>query len=183
MKKIFLIIALAALPFMSYSQSIFDKYESDENVTFVSLQPKMFQMLSKINVSTNDPDAQEVFDLVENITSFKVITTEKANITKDIDSWVSNHLQSSNFEELMRVRDGESNVKFYVKEGKDENHVRELLMFVTDLNYDNVEFNGKKPETVLLLLTGNIDLRKISKLTQNMDLPGGDQLGKAEGKQ
>ena len=179
MKRIVLIIALTVVPFLSQAQSIFDKYSENNEVTFVALQPKMFQMLSKINISTEDPDAAAVFELVNNITSFKVITTENAKITKDIDGWVSNHLKSSSFEELMRVRDGESNVKFYVKEGTDENHVKELLMFVTDLNYEELEFNGKKPETVLLSLTGNIDLRQISKLTSKMDLPGGDQLGKA----
>ncbi|QLE02262.1 DUF4252 domain-containing protein [Galbibacter sp. BG1] len=182
MKKIILILALAIAPLFSQAQSIFDKYAENNEVTFVALQPKMFQMLSKINIDTDDPDAEAVFELVNNITSFKVITTENPKITKDIDGWVSNHLKSSSFEELMRVRDGESNVKFYVKEGADENHVKELLMFVTDLNYDELKFNGKKPETVLLSLTGNIDLRQISKLTSKMDLPGGDQLGKAGNK-
>ena len=33
-------------------------------------------------------------------------------------------------EELMRVKDGDQTVNFYVREGKDENHVKELLMFV-----------------------------------------------------
>ncbi|MEL4307524.1 DUF4252 domain-containing protein [Joostella sp. CR20] len=182
MKKLILIIAFTIVPFLSPAQSIFDKYSESNDVTFVALQPKMFQMLSKINISSDDPDAAAVFDLVNNITSFKVITTENPKITKDIDSWVSNHLKSSSFEELMRVRDGGSNVKFYVKEGADENHVKELLMFVTDLNTDNIELGGKKPETVLLSLTGNIDLRQISKLTSKMDLPGGDQLGKAGNK-
>ncbi|MCF8715249.1 DUF4252 domain-containing protein [Joostella atrarenae] len=183
MKKIILIIALTVAPFISQAQSIFDKYSESNDVTFVALQPKMFQMLSKINISTDDPEADAIFELVNNVTSFKVITTESATVTKDIDGWVTNHLKKSSFEELMRVRDGESNVKFYVKEGKDENHVQELLMFVTDLNYEELEFNGKKPETVLLSLTGNIDLRQISKLTSKMDLPGGDQLGKAGSQQ
>ena len=41
--------------------------------------------------------------------------------------------------------------------------------------------NGKKREieTVLLSLTGDIDLKQISKLTNKMDLPGGKHLEKA----
>jgi hypothetical protein len=146
------------------------------------MQPKMFQMLAAISASTDDPEAQEFFALVNSITSFKVITTENTAIAKDIDQWVGSHLKNSSLEELMRVRDGNSNVKFYVKEGKDDDHVKELLMFVTGIQDANVQINGKKIETVLLSLTGDIDLRQVAKLTEKMDLPGGKQLGKASKK-
>ncbi|NHF59374.1 DUF4252 domain-containing protein [Flavobacteriaceae bacterium TP-CH-4] len=179
MKKIILVILLAVSPILSYGQDIFDKYEDNDKVTFVAMQPKMFQMLGKMSVSSDDPEAKEFFDLVNSITSFKVITTEDAAISKDVSSWVTTRLKSSSFEELMRVRDGDSNVKFYVKEGKDDDHVKELLMFVTGMKDQNIEVNGRKLETVLLSLTGDINLRNISKLTQKMDLPGGEQLGKA----
>lgn len=178
MKKLIVLIVLSVLPMLSFGQSIFDKYEGNENVTFVSMQPKMFQMLAAISASTDDPEAQEFFTLVNSITSFKVITTEDAGIAKDLSKWVGN----SKLEELMRVRDGDSNVKFYVKEGKDENHVKELLMYVTGIKDVNVEVNGHGIETVLLSLTGDIDLRQVAKLTDKMDLPGGKQLGKASKK-
>ena len=177
MKKIIFIAILALAPLVSGAQDIFDKYEDNDKVTFVAMQPKMFQMLGKMSVSSDDPEAKEFFELVNSITSFKVITTDDGAISKDVDSWVTTRLKSSTFEELMRVRDGDSNVKFYVKEGKDSDHVKELLMFVTGLK--DVDINGKKMETVLLSLTGDINLRSVSKLTEKMDLPGGDQLGKA----
>lgn len=180
MKKILVVIILAIAPYFVQAQDIFEKYEDDDKVTFVAMQPKMFQMLAKMSVNADEPEAREFFDLVNSITSFKVITTEDALITKDVDSWVSNRLSNSSFEELMRIRDGGSNVKFYVKEGKDSNHVKELLMFVTGMK--DVDINGKKMETVLLSLTGDINLKSVSKLTDKMDLPGGDQLGKASKK-
>ncbi|TRZ43649.1 DUF4252 domain-containing protein [Robertkochia solimangrovi] len=179
MKKIVLIIALAVMPVIGFGQSIFEKYESSDDVSYVTMQPKMFQLLAKMSVSTDDPEAQEFFKLVNSITSFKVLTTDKGNISSDINQWVTSHLKSSSLEELMRVKDGETNVKFYVKQGKDENHVKELLMFVTGIDQQDIDINGKKLETVLLSLTGDIDLRQISKLTESMNLPGGDQLGKA----
>lgn len=180
MKKILVVIILAIAPYFVQAQDIFEKYEDDDKVTFVAMQPKMFQMLAKMSVNADEPEAREFFDLVNSITSFKVITTEDALITKDVDSWVSNRLSNSSFEELMRIRDGGSNVKFYVKEGKDSDHVKELLMFVTGMK--DVDINGKKMETVLLSLTGDINLKSVSKLTDKMDLPGGDQLGKASKK-
>lgn len=183
MKKSISIFLLAMLPLLSFGQDIFEKYEDSEEVTFVAMQPKMFQMLGKMSVSSDDPEAQEFFNLVNSITSFKVITTESPKISKDIDGWVSTRLKSSSYEELMRVKDGGSNVKFYVKEGKDDDHVKELLMFVTGLQEAaNIEVDGRKFETVLLSLTGDINLQDIGKLTDKMDLPGGKQLKKAGSK-
>lgn len=182
MKKQIAIFLLALLPTFIYSQDIFDKYEDNDEVTFVAMQPKMFQMLGKMSVSSDDPEAKDFFELVNSISSFRVITTANASISGDIDSWVTKRLKGSTYEELMRVRDGESNVKFYVKEGKDDDHVKELLMFVTGMEDKNIEIEGRKMETVLLSLTGDIDLRKIGKLTDKMDLPGGKQLGKASDK-
>ncbi|NER11972.1 DUF4252 domain-containing protein [Leptobacterium flavescens] len=177
MKKVILIILIAVMPLVGFSQSIFDKYENHDEVAFVSISPKMFKLLSGISAESDDPEAQAFFDLVNSITSFKVITTEDGPIAKDIQGWVSSHLRSASLDELMRVREGDSNVRIYVQEGKDEHHVKELLMIVTGMKDVNV--NGKNFETVLLSLTGNIDLRKIGELTDKMDIPGGKQLKKA----
>ena len=182
MKKILILAVMIVAPFFVQAQDIFEKYEDNDKVTFVAMQPKMFQMLAKMSVNSDDPEAREFFDLVNSISSFKVITTEDVSITKDVDSWVTNRLKTSSFEELMRIRDGGSNVKFYVKEGKDSDHVKELLMFVTGMKDMDIDLNGRKIETVLLSLTGDINLKSVSKLTDKMDLPGGDQLGKASKK-
>ncbi len=182
MKKIIILSLLAFLPIVTFGQDIFDKYEDSDQVTFVAMQPKMFQMLGKMSVSSDDPEAADFFKLVNSITSFKVITTENSKISKDIDVWVTTRLKSSAYEELMRVKDGGSDVKFYVKEGKDADHVKELLMFVTGLQEANIDIDGRKIETVLLSLTGDINLQEIAKLTDKMDLPGGKQLKKAGNK-
>lgn len=182
MKKTIILSLLAFLPIVTFGQDIFDKYEDSDQVTFVAMQPKMFQMLGKMSVSSDDPEAADFFKLVNSITSFKVITTENSKISDDIDVWVTTRLKSSAYEELMRVKDGSSNVKFYVKEGKDDDHVKELLMFVTGLQEADIDIDGRKIETVLLSLTGDINLQEIAKLTDKMDLPGGKQLKKAGSK-
>jgi hypothetical protein len=47
---------------------------------------------------------------------------------------------------------------------------------------NSLNINGREIKAVLLLLEGDIDLNKISKLTDQMDLPGGNQLRKAQQK-
>ena len=184
-KKVVLIIAIAVLPIMSFGQSIFDKFEDMDGVTSVVVNQKMFKMLASIEVNLDDKEDQEYFDLIKKITSLKVLTTGDESISAEMKAKVNSYLKSSQLDELMRIKDGNQTIKFYVKEGKDENHVKELLMFVTGLKEltkgEDITINGKKREieTVLLSLTGDIDLKQISKLTSKMNLPGGKHLEKA----
>ncbi len=184
MKKSILIavIALLMLPLSGMAQNVFEKYSDNENVTYVSIKPKMFQMLAKMDINTDDPEAQEYINMVNSITSFKTMATDDKDISSDIVKWVKS--RSASLEELMVVKDNGVNMTFYIKEGKDEDHVSELLMFINGLEAvtknSNIEVNGKKRtvETVVISITGDIDLNQISKLANKMDLPGGDELEK-----
>jgi hypothetical protein len=163
---------------------MFDKYEDMEEVASIIVNSKMFQMLASMDVDLDDPEAQAYFDMVKKIDNFKVMTTADKGISSRMQADVNSYLKSSNLEELMRIKDGDQNVKFYVREGKDANHVKELLMFITGLKDvmkdSNVTINGEKREfeTVVLSLTGDIDLRQVSKITEKMDIKGGKHLKK-----
>ena len=169
MKKYILIAVMTVLPLAGFSQSLFDKFEDLDEVTSVVVNKSMFNLLAKIDVEVDDPEAQDFMGIASSLKSLKVFTTENKKIGDDMKASVDSYLSSSKMEELMRVKDKEANVKFYIKEGKDADHVSELLMFVTGMK--NVEADGRKFETVILSLTGDIDLNKISSLTKKMNLP------------
>jgi len=175
MKRYLLITMIACLHLAGFSQSLFDKFEDMDEVSSVVVNKSMFNLLAKMDVEVSDPEAKDFLDIVTKLKSLKVFTTENAKIASQMQTSVSSYLQSSNMEELMRVKDKEANVKFYIKQGRDEDHVSELLMLVTNL--DKVKVEGKNLETVLLSLTGDIDLNKIGSLTKKMNLP--EELNKA----
>ncbi|MCK0147001.1 DUF4252 domain-containing protein [Arenibacter sp. F26102] len=177
MKKNIIIVLLAVLPFVGFSQSMFDKFEDLDNVSAVVVNESMFKLLSKINVEVDDKEAQDFMDIAQNLKNLKVFITEDKKVSVDMQTTMEKYLKSSSLQELMRVKDKDANVKFYIKSGKDEDHVSELLMFVTGIKNGNLEINDRKFETVLLSLTGDIDLNKIGSLTQKMNLPS--ELSKA----
>jgi len=181
MKKSLTIFAFAILlmPLTAMAQKdIFAKYSDNNDVTYVSIKPKMFQMLAKMDIESDDKESQSYIDMVNSITSFKTIATDNKSIATDITKWVKT--RSNSLDELMEFKDNGMLVKFYVKE-IDDDHVSELLMFVNGLDAmmkdSKVTINGKKRsiETVVISLTGNIDINQISKLTKQMNLPGGDK--------
>lgn len=175
MKKYILILLVAVTPIAGFSQSLFDKYEDLEDVTSVVVSKKAFELLAKMDIEVDDPEAQDFMDIATSVSSLKVFTTDNESIGADMKASVNKYLRSSSLTELMRVKDKDANVKFYIKEGSDDDHVSELLMFVTGIK--EIEANGRKFETVLLSLTGNIDLNKINSLTNKMNLP--QELNKA----
>ncbi|GFZ77119.1 hypothetical protein GCM10011531_03020 [Aquaticitalea lipolytica] len=185
MKKIIIVLAIIITPIFSFGQSVFDKFEDDASVSSFIMNQKMFNMIATIDVNMDDPEDQAFVDMAKKITGLKVFTTGNEKTASEMNATVEKYLKSSSLEELMRMKDGNQTIKFYVKQGKDENHVKELLMIINGLKEltkdSDMTINGKKRdfETVLLSLTGDIDLRQISKMTQKMNVPGGQQLEKA----
>lgn len=177
MKKLVIIALLAAFPLTGFSQSIFEKFEDMENVSTVIVNQNMFKLLSKVDM--DDPEAKEFMEIAKKLKDLKIFVTQDKGVSSDMEKEVNSYLKSSSLQELMRVKDKDANVKFYIREGRDEDHVSELLMFVTGLGDIKIE-EGRKVETVLLSLTGDIDLNKINALTKKMNIPGGDQLNKAK---
>ena len=171
MKKFLIIALLSFLPAGLTAQSIFDRFEDLDEVSSVVVNKNMFNLLVKMDVDTDDPEAKEFMDIAKSLSGLKVFITEDEKVSADMKATVDKYLKSAELEELMRVKDKDANVKFYVKSGKDEDHVSELLMFVTGIKNMDVEIDDRKIETVLLTLTGDIDLTKIGSLTKKMDLP------------
>jgi len=171
MKKLIVVLVVALLPLAGFSQSSFDKFEDRDNVGTVTISKGMFDLFAKMLKNDDDPEARELAAMAENLDGLKIFMTEDKAASADLKSSMKKYLRSSSLEELMRVKDDETNVFFYIKNGKNDDHVTELLMFVTGLDKAGVNIENHKFETVLLSLTGDIDLAQIGKLTDKMDLP------------
>jgi hypothetical protein len=181
-----LILSLVLFPTLLLSQNFFDKYEDYGDVGSIIVNQKMFNMLSDIEI--NDPDAGAFMIQAGKLKNLSVYTTSSREMSSVMEGDVAEYIEIFKLEELMRIKVDGSNIKFYVLEGKDDNHVNELLMFSTELSnltvQENYTINGTKLEfeTVLLSLKGDIDLREVSKLTSKLNVPGGDLLKNADKK-
>ncbi|MGS2738504.1 DUF4252 domain-containing protein [Sinomicrobium sp. M5D2P17] len=174
-RKRMVCMLLVILPVLGFSQSEFDRFEAMDDVSAVIVNQNMFKLFSRIEA--DDPEAKEFMSMVKSLKNLKVFSTESKAIAQEMQSTMNDYIKKSSLEELMRVKDKGSNVKFYIRPGRDEDHVSELLMFVSGMK--DVEIGGSKIETVLLSLTGDIDLNKISMLTKKMNLPSElDEAGK-----
>jgi hypothetical protein len=174
MKTTFLFLLIAP---MLMAQSIFDIYQTNDRVTYVSISPQMFSMLAKLNINVEDPEAQEFIELVTQIKTFKLLRTDDPGISTTFSDWTKTYVNENKLVELMQVREDETTVYFYALQSDQDHIVDELVMFVQDDGEVSDRFEGE-PQTVVLLIQGSIDLYRIASLTQKLDLPAGDELKK-----
>lgn len=166
MKKLMLIMlfctSLTPLSIWAQTDAItqyFDKYMDDENFTVVYITPKMFQMISKLDLK--DPDAKEIKEVLQDLKGLRILQTEK-NAMQYYKEVIAK-FKPTEYELLMTVRDKGENVRFWTKESGGV--ISELLMLV-----------GGVKEFVMISFIGNISLDKISKLANKMDVDGMEHL-------
>ena len=162
-----IMLFLAGTLYVSAQTSVFKKFEDLNEVTSVVVTQEAFKLMK--NMGGNTPEAKEYQDLIGGLSELKVLITENGKIATDMQTSFNSYISSGKLTELMRVKDKGSNVSIYIKKGVKEDIVNELVMFVND------EKSAKK-QTVIMSLTGNIDLNKVYRLTEQMHIPGGEHL-------
>tara|TARA_B100001094_G_scaffold252621_1_gene250699 strand:- start:372 stop:947 length:576 start_codon:yes stop_codon:yes gene_type:complete len=187
MKKTLILILLIITSSWLSGQSIFERYANNDDVTLVSISPNMFKMLGQMSLNLDDPEAQEYLEMVTSIKNFKVLVSSDQGISNEMLNWVNQQVLKQDLDELVSIKDQVTDITFYVKEGKKKDYVEQLLMYVnekvdSDIEKSNFNIKDNEIKAIVMLLEGNINLNKISKLTDQMNLPGGDLLRKAQKK-
>ena len=101
----------------------FNKYMDDEKFSVVYISPKMFSMVSKIEIEDMEPELQEV---IKSMKGLRILHTEQNALQYYNDALKT--INTSEYELLLTARGEGENVRFMVKDNGDI--VEELLMIV-----------------------------------------------------
>lgn len=172
MKKLILIIILSVFPFLSQAQS-FSNYADMKGVSSMVMTSEMFKLLADIDLESSDPEVKRYIQLIENLEDIKVLTTQDTSISNKMESDVNKFLKSAALSKLMSFKDDGKEVNFYSKPGSKKGSVSQLFMFLKG------QEEGE-PITVIMSITGDIDLKEVSKLAQDLEVPGAEQLEKVK---
>ncbi len=176
MKIFFGLLLVAANMGMVNAQSLFDNYAEKDEVTSVVISENMFRLFANMQLVVDDQEAQDFIDIAKNVKGLRVLTTSDETIANQLKRDAFAYAKERKFIELLVIKDKGSSVYFYVEEGRGEGRIKELLMLVSELSeIKEISVNGRKFETVLLSLTGDLDMEKIGALANKMNLP--EELG------
>ncbi len=174
MKKLIVIIVLVLAPIFTQAQT-FSKYADMKGVSSMVMTNEMFKLLADIDFESEDPEVKRYIQLIENLEDIKVLSTKDSGISSKMQQDVKSYLTSSSMKELMSFKDDDKEVKFYSKPGSRKGSVSQLFMFLNGMEEG-------EPMTVIMSITGDIDLKEVSKLAKDLEVPGAEQLEKVEEK-
>ncbi len=175
MKKIIFSVIALLIATAGFSQSAFDKYTDSEEVGVITINKSMLGIVAEMSDSKSSKETKDFIDMAKKIDEIKVYISNNGEATADMKSTLQHHLKKSSMEELMKVKDGDSQVNFYVKSSNNDEIVNEFLMFVSGIDEKNKDF-----ETVVVTMTGEIELSKVGALVNKLNLP--DHMHKAHKK-
>lgn len=169
MKRLLLALLLVVASTQLFAQQgsaidrFFQKYESDQSFTLISVTPKMFSMFTKLDLNT--PEGQGFVKIIKKLRGLKILVKEQTKEGDRLFKEASSQL-TKEYEELMTIRDGKQDLRFMVKENAQGN-IAELVMLI-----------GSNSEFLAMSLVGDIDLAEISQIAGGMNIEGFDQLKK-----
>ena len=151
----------------SNAQSIFDSLEDMDGVDMVVVTKDAFELLNKFkpkDAKVSDNEVMQAFEMINELNEFKMFSTDNLTIAAKMESMVNSAIKKSNLTQLMRIKEDDSRIKIYVKATKNKDYVSEVLMFVKGIDKKTKGMS----EAMVMSLTGNIDINKMSDFTDKI---------------
>ena len=161
---VLIMFTLIAIGQNSAVDKVFDKYNGKEGYTTVYISSFMFNLLSKLDI--DDPEYNEFKNATSGISSIKILTQDGGNSVA-FGAELLKMLPRSEYQEMMRVKDGAEEVLFLARE--EAGKITEFLLIVSGGGDD-----------ALIAITGDIDLETISSIASGLDMPGLEKLEEME---
>lgn len=165
MKRIAIVGAILLVGVLAFGQNtavdkVFDKYSGKEGYTTVYISSFMFNMLNSLEV--DDPDYNEFKKATSGINSIKILSQDGEG-SEAFGAELLDMLPRAEYQEMMKVKDGDEEVLFLAKESGGK--ISEFLLIVSGGDDD-----------VLIAITGDIDLESLSSIASGLDMPGMENL-------
>lgn len=142
--SLFFVVTVAA---QTNNDALFEKYAEKDGVTSVYISKKMFQLMPSMETA-----GLNLINMKGKIESLQILTCENESLQEQMRKDFSGLIKKEH-EELMRVRDGESRITFYIKQKGEL--INELIM----LSDDEKEFS-------VIQLLGQFTLQDIQEITK-----------------
>ncbi|MEI6062077.1 MAG: DUF4252 domain-containing protein [Bacteroidota bacterium] len=166
MKRLLIPILLVAFSLTANAQNsavdqLFTKYADKDGFTTVSISKAMFSLFASENESKD-----EFKSAIKGLESIRILSPDETMPAGNLNFYkeISKNLPITQYEELMSVKEKDQVFKMLIR--KKGNLITEFLMI------------GGGKDNVLICITGNIDLKSISKLSKAMNIEGMENIEK-----
>ena len=142
-----------------------DKYHNSGKYFSLRIEGGLLRAIGSLD--TDDPDTDEVLNLLKGITAIDIhsICKSETHFSGSDYNDMMRKIKNDKFEDLMVVNDSDSRINFMIRESR--GRVSDLVMLVNDSD-----------EFLVMNITGDIDLHSLARLSKKMDFKGCENLEK-----
>lgn len=144
-------------------QGFIDQYKSNPEFTYAFLSKDLFEVATQSTVKSEDWG--RLHQVVKNIGSLSILTSDSVADGISLYKEAKTLVPQDEFDELLTVRDGNDNVRIWVK--TEETMVSDLILLV-----------GSPADFVLICFSGNLELGNIGELASMFESAKVEQLAK-----
>jgi len=171
MKRLLLLIIGLLLYVNGFAQDdvitkYFSEYEKRDDFTTIIITSRMFELIAQIPESEEEED---VMNVIRKLNGLKILTSSEYPQRAELSRKAVKIIEEKGFEELMIIKEGEEEIKFLIHEK--DGHISEFVMLIS--GDDDGDF-------FLMTMTGNLNLKDISRLSETLDIDGFEHLDKVD---
>jgi hypothetical protein len=144
----------------------FSEYEKRDDFTTIIITSRMFELIAQIPESE---DEEDVMNVIRKLNGLKILTSSEYPQRAELSRKAVKIIEDKGFEELMIIKEGEEEIKFLIHEK--DGHISEFIMLIAE---------DEDGDFFLMSMTGNLDLKDISRLSETLDIDGFEHLEKVE---
>ena len=149
---------------------LYEKYAGKKGFTSINISPEMFKMLASLESGEDAQNTQEE-QMLSQLSGLKMLIYEPGDGPKvDFISDIKATVPVKEYTEMMSVDSEGETVKFLVKKAPD-NKISEMVMLVYGTD-----------ETLVMSMTGNLDMATISSISKSLDIEGMEKLDELDKK-
>lgn len=167
-------VVLVLMPLMIQAQTaidkLYEKYAGKKGFTSINISPEMFKMLASLD-SGDEAQASQEEKIISQLSGLKMLIYEPGEGPKvDFVSDVKATVPVKDYTEMMSVDSEDETIKFLVKKAPN-NKISEMVMLVFG-----------EDETLVMSMTGNLDMATISSISRSLDIQGMEKLDELDKK-
>lgn len=173
MKKLIVTVMTVAVVLLAHSlnaqsaiDDLYKKYAGQDGFTSINISPELFRMISSFDTNDSSESAREAKSVMDQLSGLKMLVyePEEGQSNDTFLEEIRTLSKVKGYVEMMSVDSKDEIVKFLAKKSPD-GKISEMLMIVLD-----------DSEAVVMSMTGNLDMKTISRISKSLDIEGMEKL-------
>ena len=172
MKNVLFVIIAMLFGNLAIAQNLdelFEKYADEKDCAVIYVTQSMMSLFQNIEKELESEDVEDFKELIASLENIKILNLKNDDLMQEYNEDLQGIFEDENFEELMRIRENDTDVRIMMQKNGDI--INELVISAFD--------DGKK---ALVKIKGNITMEQLSQIHKRLDIEGLQHLKKVDDK-